>query len=636
MRLIIFLFACYIASSHAVVLDAPRLNLAEGMAYLEDPAGYLTLEEVRARQDWQTNHGSAGNFGFTPSAYWFRVELNAARSNYWSVVLHYPAHDFVDAYWLSASGDVLDHEHTGDLQPFMQRSVYHREFVFSRYLAAGESVQFYMRLKTEGTMQVPLEIMDKTAFAQYDNAQGFARGAYVGVMVVMVLYNIVIFLMTGMRMYRNYVGFVFSFLLMQMSYDGTGFMYLWPDWPGINTFAIPLTMSLSQLGFLYFAYHILAVPKLNIRARRFYQALNIIWGLLAMAVIFAPYHKVVAWLNMGSVLFTLCYFALSVVLAWRGQKFAAVFAVANFLFISGLMLGNLRSLGLLPGNFITLYGYMIGSLAETILFAIALALRILELQARRKQDEEAILREKERAQQQKIAALGELVTGVAHELNTPLGIVHTSTDFAREKHIQLSNLFDSGHLTKAQFRQHMQDSQSALGLACQNLDRMGKIVQTFKRSAVTQIGYRTTSTSLQELAYDIRQAAMHRNIQLELEAEDDIVLNTYSSALLFIITELLDNTLAHNPGLSEHRVKIKLKVRDSALQLHYADNGVISSTLDMGKLFDPFYTSQRGAGKHMGLGLYQVHNLVDQLFRGRVGIQRAEGLVFDFVFPGVV
>ena len=633
MRACLVLFCLFSMHVSAQVLDSERLNLAEGMAYLEDPAGNLDLAAVRAADGWKINHGDAGNFGFSTSVYWFRVDLQVRRSDLWSIVLHYPLHDDVQAFWLDKQGNLLEQQHTGDLQPFAQRPVFHREFVFSRYLHNGEYVQFYLRLKTEGTMQVPLDIMNKEAFAHYDNAQGFARGVYIGVMVVMVLYNSVIFLMTGMRTYRNYVGFVLSFLLMQMSYDGTGFMYLWPGLPQFNNIAVPVFMSLSQLGFLFFAYFVLSVRGLGKTARHYFHGLNLLWGLLALAVIIAPYHKVVAWLNMGSLIFSLSYFALSLVQGIRGHKFAIVFAVANFLFISGLMLGNLRSLGVVPGNFITLYGYMIGSLAETILFAIALALRILEVQARRKQQDLLAAQVKEDTHRQQVETLSGLVVGIAHELNTPLGIVRTSLDFALEQQHKLAHLSATGQLTKHQFNQHVEESREALDMAGQNLSRMGRIVSTFKRSSVAQMGYKLGTTSLNELGWDVRQLAMHRKIELNLHIENDAQVHTYDKAIVFMLTELMDNTLAHNTDNLQHRVDIHLALRSQHIYLRYADNGQLPVGIELQKIFDPFYTSQRGSGKRMGLGLYQVHNIVTQLFRGRVNVSTGTGLIFEFELP---
>lgn len=633
MRPCLVLFCLFSMHVSAQVLDSERLNLAEGMAYLEDPAGNLDLAAVRAADGWKINHGDAGNFGFSTSVYWFRVDLQVRRSDLWSIVLHYPLHDDVQAFWLDKQGNLLEQQHTGDLLPFAQRPVFHREFIFSRYLSAGDDVQFYLRLQTEGTMQVPLDIMNKDAFARYDNAQGFARGVYIGVMVVMVLYNIVIFLMTRMRMYRNYVGFVLSFLFVQMSYDGTGFMYLWPSWPQFNHMAVPISMSLSQLGFLFFSYFVLVVSRLHPTARYYFRALNVLWAVLALAVMFVPYHKVVAWLNMGSLIFSLSYFALALLQGMRGHKFAIVFAVANFLFVTGLMLGNLRSLGLVPGNFITLYGYMIGSLAETILFAIALALRILEIQARRKQQDLLAAQLKEETHQQQVATLSGLVVGIAHELNTPLGIVHTSVDFALEQQHRLANLSSSGQLTKQQFSQNVEESREALDMAAQNLTRMGRIVSTFKRSSIAQMGYQYASTTLNELDWDVRQLAMQRKIELNLHIEHDAQIVTYDKAIVFMLTELMDNTMAHNVDNDIHRVSVHMALRGSYIYLRYADNGQLAAAVDMQKIFDPFYTNQRGSGRRMGLGLYQVHNIVTQLFRGRVNVSTDTGLIFEFELP---
>jgi signal transduction histidine kinase len=76
-----------------------------------------------------------------------------------------------------------------------------------------------------------------------------------------------------------------------------------------------------------------------------------------------------------------------------------------------------------------------------------------------------------------------------------------------------------------------------------------------------------------------------------------------------------------------------MALRGSHIYLRYADNGQLAAAVDVQKIFDPFYTSQRGSGRRMGLGLYQVHNIVTQLFRGRVNVSMDTGLVFEFELP---
>lgn len=241
-------------------------------------------------------------------------------------------------------------------------------------------------------------------------------------------------------------------------------------------------------------------------------------------------------------------------------------------------------------------------------------------------------------QSEKMVALGQLVAGIAHEINTPLGISVTANAVVLDSLRRISELSQQGQLTKQELDEFFQD-QLETGLMLQrNLDRAVSLMKSFKSVAVNQ----STDSSLeceltqltQEVLAAVRTMFKAKHYQIDLQAPESLTISTYPSAWTQILTNLLMNSHIH--GFEDSRdgnIKIQISRDNDHLVLVYEDDGKGIPEDIIDKVFDPFVTTKRGNGGS-GLGLHILFNLVSEKLQGRVQVENlTQGCRFTIRCP---
>jgi signal transduction histidine kinase len=238
-------------------------------------------------------------------------------------------------------------------------------------------------------------------------------------------------------------------------------------------------------------------------------------------------------------------------------------------------------------------------------------------------------------QAEKMASLGTLVAGVAHEINTPLGIAITATSHVMAERDQLEAAASAktlGRLTLATF---LDQSKQGLSMVAANLTRAADLVGSFKKVAVDQniedIRQIDLGTYVGDVVRSIGPMARAKGITVINEIPDGINLNIAPGALAQILTNLVQNAVLHAfDGIVEPTVTISAAKDGNQLRLCVADNGIGMTEEIQSKAFDPFFTTKRGEGGGTGLGLHIVHNLVTEALRGTVALKSAPGQGTEF------
>lgn len=243
--------------------------------------------------------------------------------------------------------------------------------------------------------------------------------------------------------------------------------------------------------------------------------------------------------------------------------------------------------------------------------------------------------QRELIESEKMASLGRLVAGVAHEVNTPLGISVTAISFLRA---QLADL--RAKMRAEQAERLLGPIEHAAAMTETNLQRAANLVRTFKQVAVDQSASSLRSVDVREylegsllsLSPALRQAG-HR---VELDCPAGIRLRSRPDALHQILANLVMNSLMHGyPDGRSGTLRIRVRAQDGMLHLRYQDDGVGMDREVASHLFEPFYTTRRDQGG-TGLGMHIVYNLVHQALGGRIQYQAAEaGVCFDIRVPSV-
>lgn len=242
---------------------------------------------------------------------------------------------------------------------------------------------------------------------------------------------------------------------------------------------------------------------------------------------------------------------------------------------------------------------------------------------------------------EKMAALGNLVAGVAHEVNTPLGIAVTSVSHCVAETNTIRKAFDEQTLGKDQFDDYLKEISSALSLTENNLQRASELVHNFKRTAADQSNLEKekidVSAYLKQMVTPFGPMLRKQGVGLLLKLEGEGVIKTFPGAISQIVTNLITNTLRHafpDDFNAEKKVTIEYQCDSECAQISYKDNGVGLDEASLKKIFDPFYTTARNKGG-TGLGMSIIYNLVTQKLKGQLDVKSkpGEGLSVQIELP---
>ena len=243
-------------------------------------------------------------------------------------------------------------------------------------------------------------------------------------------------------------------------------------------------------------------------------------------------------------------------------------------------------------------------------------------------------------QSEKLASLGALVAGVAHEINTPVGVGVTAASTLQAKGAQLVQKQKAGMLTAADVDRFVVLADESTRIILTNLDRAANLIRSFKQVAVDQSSGERRRFALkkyiEEVLVSLGPGLRKSGHSVTLRCAEALVVDSYPGALAQIFTNLISNSLIH-AFAPDQRGHIEIDVAESAGQVAilYSDDGCGMPAEHLARIFDPFFTTKRGSGGS-GLGMHIVYNLVSQVLGGTIEVTSSpgNGARFTVRFPG--
>ena len=241
---------------------------------------------------------------------------------------------------------------------------------------------------------------------------------------------------------------------------------------------------------------------------------------------------------------------------------------------------------------------------------------------------------------EKMAALGGLVSGVAHEINTPIGVSLTAASCLTGDVRTLKKEIDNGQMKRSSFNHFLKQVEEGTVIIESNLLRASELIRNFKQVAVDQsieeVRKINLGEYLGEVLTSLKPKWKHTAVELETDLADDVEMTTYPGAVAQIITNLIENSLNH--GFEEGRLPGKITIHLTTdldrVVLKYCDTGKGMNEEVLARLFDPFFTTRRGEGG-TGLGMHIVYNIVTQKLGGMISCisKPGEGCRFKIQLP---
>lgn len=743
--------------------DQQSYQLARQVDFLLDESGLLEFEAVQVAESWQPIERDIVNFGFNSAALWLRFELQVKQSNDYILHIPYPLLDYLDHYAF-IDNEPLAPIHTGDARVFDSRAVDHINFVFPYSLKKDQKLSVYLRVDSQGTLDVPLRFLSKDSFLKNNDGEIYFRGFVMGILWLMLFYNLFIFLSIKDPVYGFYVLNIFAYLMSSNAYDGGAFQLLWPNYPALNEYIFPIFNGLSQFTSLVFMMALLQVMDSQRWYKYYFLVLIAIVSAFPILGALLPYSTIVPVQVIFSLLVYSSALLLGLYLSTQGNRIALYFTVAMGLFMVGIVSSNLKGLGLLPTNFFTQHAYQLGFFIDMVVLSLALAQKIdiaqkerllaqkgnirnlkryedlyseslsgnfqvslageltsvndaaltilgysdrqelLEIegdrgvkrfsvdkestkkllsalryvghivdfeQQVRKKDGELIwvsisvrsvkndegvteyyegsmlnINERkenetirEQAMKERMATLEQLVVGISHELNTPLGISITGLSHLKNLVVEMNGNNTEKRINDDTFNTIIEQELQAIELSNTNLLRVSGLIKQFKHISVSQHGYVIDEVSLLAVISSglaAFQTALEENdIKVQVHCDEGIDIYTYGEAISEIIMQLVSNSLDHAfIDQDDKRIEITATLTDGKIEIDYKDNGLGLSAQGKNELFTPFYTTMRGYQGKIGLGMYLTFNLLTQLLAGTVEVKNPEkGVSINMTFP---
>lgn len=243
---------------------------------------------------------------------------------------------------------------------------------------------------------------------------------------------------------------------------------------------------------------------------------------------------------------------------------------------------------------------------------------------------------------EKMASLGQMVAGVAHEVNTPIGLGVTASTLMQDKLADIQKAFDEKKLTSSQLAKFLAESKENLGIIYRNLERAASLIRSFKQVAVDQSNENRRQFNMLQLMNEVllslRPNLKKTQHQVLLECDASLEIDSKPGPINQILINLIMNSLIHAFENKEHGViKVGVTVANSRCYVHYSDNGSGVPEHIKKRIFDPFVTTKRGEGGS-GLGMHLVYNLVTQALNGKITLESTlgHGIDIQFDFPVVI
>jgi PAS domain S-box-containing protein len=723
-------------------------NLAQEVEYLMDETNSLELLDLNQNPNWKRVERNIVNFGFINPTLWLRFKVIAQVEGDWVLHISYPPLDHIESTGI-VNGIVGKTIITGDLVNFSTRPINNPGFAFPYKLSKYDVLEVYLKVKTDGAAEIPLNLMSQSAFIEKNIISNFLKGWIYGVLVIMFFYNIFIYFVIRENTYLYYVICILTNLAIICVFDGTGFQIIWPNSPQLNPILFSLIYGAVQVANLLFIIEFLQIYSRKSWYKYYFKYLLISLCSLPLLSPFISYQTIVSIEVFGSLIVNLSAIFIGLYLSIKGETLARLFTLAWSTFLFGLICSNLKSLGLLPSNWFTVYAFQFGTIIHVTLLSMALAYRIDSVNKEKtaaqkesikhlkqyqilykdslsgqfrldtngallnvnpafykmlgyssesellslpkdvrnkslniKYNEFEILLEKLKHKDKAVSfetqlteksskrkwysismkgvkdssgsmkyyegsmiginelkenelikintvteksiALEHIVIGICHEMNTPLGVANTSLSYLNCVNKDLNSILKSGKITKSKFGELLDDENKAITLINENLDRLNNLIKKFRNISILQKNYELLEFNLKSIINNqlLSKKDSLENISITVSCPADIKVNSYPQALSDIFMQLINNSIRHGfANKAAGEINISAKIDSDYIAISYGDNGAGLSLKEHKEIFNPFYTTKRGSTENIGLGMFQVYNIVTQLLNGEITIR---------------
>ncbi len=671
----------------------PKINQAinGNLLYLEDKANSLSLIQVEKSQDFKKVRSGVHNFGITNSAIWFKITVkNLTEFENLILQVNQPIIDEIELYSRLPGTRKYKVVRMGEHNPFWLRKYQTPEYLFDILVPTDSTLHFYLKVRCSENMQVPIFIGTRISTLNKSVMSNLASGIYFGIMIAMILYNLFIYATLKDKTYILYSIYIVFILFTQTSVQGYTFQLIWPEIPWLavhSPFLLPTLVGIVGLEFFK------QFLKLKERMLASFKFSFVFWLPYSVSLAlgftgnFQWSFRIMEITASGVSVFMLL---VAFLIYRKGFSEARFFLLGWFVFLIGIFIYVMKDFEILPYNNFTRYTMHFGSAVEVILLSFALADRINILKREKEQSQAealsisqqnqklvkeqnimleqkvhertnelemaneeltATLNQLKDAQTQlvdseKMASLGQLTAGIAHEINNPINFVLANIKPLRMDVYELLELINKyEHLRtegdkQVQFQQidaykkkidldyMIKEIEKILGGIDDGARRTAEIVsglKNFSRLDENDVKSANINDGIESTLILLR-SSIPKEIEVIRNLGEIPIIECYPGKLNQVFMNVFSNALyALNKKVGgKKQLIITTFEKGDHIYVIVEDTGVGMSKEVREKIFEPFFTT-KDVGEGTGLGMSIVFKIIEG-HHARIEVLSEEGV----------
>ncbi|MDB4926704.1 7TM diverse intracellular signaling domain-containing protein [Mucilaginibacter sp.] len=664
--ILIFIFTSLQSKGELIVKnDNGRISLGKNLETLQ-PGKEINFAEAVKSTHFIAGNKDVPNMGFSTNSVWFRFTVTNKSDNKLLLEVAYPILDEVELYTSNGKSLLL-----GEVVDFNKRPYQYPNYIFNLDLSKGQTQTYYLRAKSTEQIILPITINQPESLWQNLSLENLIIGIYLGVVLIMVLYNLFIFFSVRDSSYLYYVIYVLFVGFTQIGIKGYTFQYLWPANSVFELKSVVLFACVSSIAALMFTKKFLgtknAAPKSDI-------ALTLLIGVFSVAILLVYIGKGMAGFQLmqaSTTLLTIGVLSVSFMIMIKGSAPAKYFFIAWSILLTGAIVFLLKDYGVLPYNTFTSYSMQFASAIEMGLLSFGLADRINILKREKDasqaealsiaKENERIIREQnvilelkvsertyelnesledlkqtqsQLVESEKMASLGQLTAGIAHEINNPINFVTSNinplkrdVEMILEAVTTIENISMSD-ASPADKKKQIEDYKEELDFdylveevkhlikgIYEGASRTAEIVKglkIFSRLDEDDLKRADINEGL-ESTMVVANNLLNDKIKVIKEYSDLPLVESYAGKLNQVFLNIISNAIyAINKKFDDKEggeIKISTDCDGESVIIKIADNGIGMNEQTIKKIFEPFFTTKE-VGEGTGLGMSIAYNTI--------------------------
>ncbi|MCB9335607.1 MAG: GHKL domain-containing protein [Flavobacteriales bacterium] len=672
--------------------DSKKL-IGKSVYYLEDKKNIYSIDEVIASNLFIQSDKNIPNFGVTQSSYWIRFTISNNTNKELFMELAQPIMDEIEFYNFIDSTNMYEIKNAGEIYPFSKREFNFTNYVFNLNIRKGETKTYYVKIKSTEQIQAPIYIGSLLNIAESSNTFLFYSALFLGIMTVMILYNFFIYLTTKDKSYIFYVLYISTLMFTQLCPKGITFQYFWPNLPWLAVHSMFILPSLVGIFGIFFFNNFLKTKEFLPIASKIFNVIILVYIVVLSLAFIKKYETSYMIMELTAMIVSLLMLLFAVLILRKGYQPARYFLIAWSLFLSGIFLWVLKDLGVLPYNSFTNNSMQIGAAVETVLLSFALGARINSYKKEKEisqklafealEEKEQLVREQNIILEQKVedrtkelnqtlhelketqtqlvdsekmASLGQLTAGVAHEINNPINFVSSNIPPLKQdiedlttiidKYSELKNSTEIGEklqeiealknsLDYNYLKEELQIIISGIENGAKRTTEIVSGLKNFSRMDESDLQLADINEGINSTLVILKSSL--NNIQLEMKLNPLPKIECYPGKLNQVFMNLINNSIQaieeNKSNITKGIIAIETLEKEDSILILIADNGIGMNKDTQKKIFDPFFTTKK-VGQGTGLGLSIVYTII-QNHQGKIEVQSNinEGCVFIIILP---